>query len=189
MFDIFFLISLLVFSILCFVEFIVFNEEILLALCFFSFFFFCFNSLGSTVFDIFHSRAAKFEADLLISFDATKQSLVKLFENYLISRGFGSKFKILSLITSNYLNAVFKFSAFKLNRTLYSACAAKLSELLAFEAKLLAAFQKKSVSLLLYPLIFQTVKNNLNLLTSLRSSSTLKLSASSAKTLILKSIS
>ena len=43
---------------------------------------------------------------------------------------------------------------------------AKLAELSAFENKLIAIFQEKSVSLLLYPLIFQSVKSSVALLTS-----------------------
>jgi hypothetical protein len=157
-------------------------------LCFFSFFFFCFNSLGGSVFDIFHSRATKFEADLLISFGSTKQSVTKLFDSYLLSRVFGSKFKIMSFISSNYLSVFTKYSVFKLSRTFYSACVSKLSELLAFEAKLLVAFQRKSVSLLLYPLIFQTAKSNLSLLAGLSSKASASVTSMS-KVSILKSLS
>merc|ERR1712194_177029 len=104
MFDIFFIISLFIFSLVCFFEVLIFNEEVLLALCFFCFIFFSFNSLGDSVLDIFQSRAAKFESDLLLSFNLTKQSIVKLFDNYFVSRGFSSKFSVLSLTISNYLN-------------------------------------------------------------------------------------
>ena len=77
MFDIFFIASLFLFSILCFLEFIVFNEEILLALCFFSFIFFSFNTLGDSIFDTFQSRAAKFEADLLLSFGPSQKTYAR----------------------------------------------------------------------------------------------------------------
>jgi len=165
----------------------IFNEEALLALCFFCFIFFSFNSLGDTAVDIFQSRAAKFEADLLLSFDLTKQSVVKLFNNFFVSRGFGSKFKILFLTVSNYLNVYTKYSSFKLTRLFYSASLLKLSELSAFGNKLVTAFQNKSVSLLLYPLIFQTAKSNISLLAGLSSkeSSTTFLT----KVSVLKSIS
>ena len=75
MFDIIFIAFLLIFSLLCFVEFIVFNEEVLLALCFFSFIFFSFNTLSDSVAESFESRALKFENDLLVSFDITKKSI------------------------------------------------------------------------------------------------------------------
>jgi hypothetical protein len=169
MFDIFFIISLFIFSLFCFFEVLIFNEEVLLALCFFCFIFFSFNSLGDSVLDIFQSRAAKFESDLLLSFNLTKQSIVKLFDNYFVSRGFSSKFSVLSLTISNYLNSYTTYSSFKLTRLFYSVSLSKLSELVAFESKLVVAFQKKSVSLLLYPLIFQTAKSNISLLTGFSS--------------------
>merc|ERR1711934_521974 len=136
MFDIFFIISLFIFSLLCFFEVLIFNEEVLLALCFFCFIFFSFNSLGDSVLDIFQSRAAKFESDLLLSFNLTKQSIVKLFDNYFVSRGFSSKFSVLSLTISNYLNSYTTYSSFKLTRLFYSVSLSKLSELVAFESKL-----------------------------------------------------
>ena len=189
MFDIFFIASLFLFSILCFLEFIVFNEEILLALCFFSFIFFSFNTLGDSVFDIFQSRAAKFEADLLLSFGLTKKSLVSKFDNFLSSRGFVSKFKVLSSCVSNYLTVFTKYSSFKLSSVFLSASFAKLAELSAFEGKLIAAFQKKCVSLLLYPLIFQTAKNNVAFLTNIASSGSKVSSEATTKINVLKSIS
>jgi hypothetical protein len=184
MFDIFFLVSLAIFSLLCFLEVLIFNEEVLLALCFFSFIFFSFNSLGDSVLDIFQSRAVKFESDLLLSFNLTKQSVVKLFDNYFLSRGFSSKFKVLSLTVSNYLSFSAKYSSFKFTRLFYSVSLAKLSELVAFEMKLVSAFQKKGISLLLYPLIFQTVKSNTSLLDSLNvTPSTFKANVSVLKSL------
>lgn len=185
MFDIFFIISLFLFSALCFVEFLVFNEETLLALCFFSFIFFSFNSLGDSVVDTFQSRALKFESDLLLSFNLTKQSLIKSFDNYFFSRGFGSKFKILSISVNNYLELSAKFSLFKLTRLFYITCSSKLQELSVFENKLFVSFQNKSVSLLLYPLIFQTAKTNISLLSNLD----IALPTSNIKVSILKSIS
>jgi hypothetical protein len=188
MFDIFFIVSLFIFSVLCFFEVLIFNEEVLLALCFFSFIFFSFNSLGDSVVDIFQSRAAKFESDLLLSFNLTKQSVVKLFDNYFVSRGFSAKFKIISITVSNYLNSTAKYSSLTLNRLFYSISLSKLSELVAFESKLITAFQKKSVSLLLYPLIFQTAKSSISLLANL-SSGTGKSTSFKTKISVLKSIS
>jgi hypothetical protein len=188
MFDIFFIVSLAAFSLLCFFEVLIFNEEVLLALCFFCFIFFSFNSFGDSVVDIFHSRAAKFESDLLLSFNITKASFVTLFVNYFTLRGFGSKFHILSITVSHYLALYTKYSSFKFTRLFHSVCLAKLHELVTFEAKLLLAFQNKGVSLLLYPLIFQTAKSNVSLLSSLSVGTTLPLTFKS-KLSILKSLS
>jgi hypothetical protein len=187
MFDIYFIVSLFIFSVMCFFELIVFNEEILLALCFFSFIFFSFNSLGDSVFDTFQSRAAKFEEDLLISFSATKETLGAKFSSFIASRGFVAKFKVLSACVTNYLTVFTRFYSYKWFAMFYSASLSKLAELSIFETKLIAAFQEKCVSLLLYPLIFQTSKNNVALLTSAVGS--LVKTSSSNKTKILSALS
>jgi hypothetical protein len=62
-----------------------------------------------SIFDTFQSRAAKFEEDLLISFSSSKTSLVSKFSDFLLSRGFFTKFKILQLCVANYLNVFSRF--------------------------------------------------------------------------------
>jgi len=160
-FDLSFIICLFLFSVCCFFELFIFNEEVLLALCFFCFIFFSFNSLGNSVTDIFQSRAAKFEADLLISFNTTKETTCKLFLNFFTSRGFGLKFTVLLIMINNFLRFFQKYSSFTYARSFYLVSLAKLNDLFSFENKITAIFQKKSISLLLYPLIFQSAKPNL----------------------------
>jgi len=164
MFDIFFIVFLFIFSALCFVEFIVFNEEILLALCFFSFIFFCFNTLSDSVYNSFDERASKFESDLLVSYSSSKDSLTNNFQNFFQLRGFNSKFKILLTTIFFYFNQFNQYSKFKFNSSIFSFSFSKLSELFLLDQKLIAAFQKNCISTLLYPLIFKTSKNNINLL-------------------------
>jgi hypothetical protein len=53
-----------------FIEFIVFNEEVLLALCFLAFVFFSNKHLGDSVFSTFDQRAIKFESDIISVFDS-----------------------------------------------------------------------------------------------------------------------
>jgi hypothetical protein len=75
------------------------------------------------------------------------------------------------------------FSMSKLNVNFRSLCFLKLSELIAFELKLISLLQKKSVTSLLYPLIFYSVESSANLslisktkaLSSLVNSSRLKI--------------
>ena len=159
MFDIVFIGFLLFFSLLCFVEFIVFNEEILLALCFFSFIFFSFNTLSVSVFESFESRAAKFESDLLLSFVANKQVFSTTFYNLIESRGFSLKLKSFYL-QLYYLSRMWR--VILLISLLYSgvldASAVKLNELVLLSNKLISTFQKNCVTTLLYPLIFKASK-------------------------------
>jgi hypothetical protein len=172
MFDIYFIVSLLIFSILCFLEFIVFNEEILLALCFFSFVFFCFNLLSDSVFLSFQERATKFESDLLVSFNAIKQSTLSSFDSFLNSRGFSLKTKILLTNINSFFSVLTNYSKYAHFFLFSSICYTKLTELRILNDKLFLEFQKKTISLLLYPLIFQTTKNNLNFLTAINSNIT-----------------
>ena len=171
-FDIYFIVSLLLFSILSFFELIVFNEEILLALCFFSFIFFMFNSMGTTIYDTFQSRATKFEEDLLVSFSISKESLSEKFAGYIASRGFSSKFTILSTGINTYLTTFTSYYSYKSFALFLTASQMKLNELSLFENKLVASFQEKCVSLFLYPLIFTTSKSNIVLLSSSASRAT-----------------
>jgi hypothetical protein len=67
-----------------------------------------------------------------------------------------------------------------------SSSIAKLTELSSFESKLIASFQEKCVSLLLYPLIFQTSTNSLALL---KTSSIVTSSPKAKKVYVLSAIS
>lgn len=120
--------------------------------------------MGDSIFDTFQQRAAKFEEDLLVSFNETKKTLTTKFSNFLKVRGFVSKFQILSACVVNYLTVLKSYNSYNWFATLYVSATTKLSEVLAFENKLLASFQEKSVFLLMYPLVFQTSKNSLSIL-------------------------
>jgi hypothetical protein len=188
MFDISFIAFLFVFSVLCGIEFIVFNEEILLALCFFSFIFFCFNTLSNSVFNSFDDRASKFEADLLVSYGSSKSLLTANFENLLQLRGFNSKFKILLTTIFFYFSQFTSYSVFKFSSSVLTSSASKLSELFLLDQKLIASFQKGCVVNLLYPLIFKTAKTNTALIGA--SLATLKsVSTASSKSKVLKTLS
>jgi hypothetical protein len=145
--------------------------------------------MGNSVFETFQSRASKFEEDLLLSFSLAKQTINNQFTSFMLSRGFVSKFKILSLCVTNFLTIFTKHSTFKLNSLFISYSFSKLTELVILESKLSLIFQKKSVSLLLYPLIFKTSKNNVAFLTDLAFNSTQANKKASFKTSILKSFS
>jgi type IV secretory pathway TrbL component len=94
-------------------DFIVFIEEILLTLGCLSFIFFCFNSLSESIFDIFESRAAKFEEDLLITFGSSKTALISDFNASLKLQFFINKFAILMTSLVSYLSACKTFLGYK----------------------------------------------------------------------------
>jgi hypothetical protein len=85
-------------------DIIVFNEEILLTLCFLSFLFYCFNSLSDSVFSSFEARASKFEQDLLISFGVSKDSLIQEFGTFSKLKSFVGQFNILMSCLLHFLS-------------------------------------------------------------------------------------
>ena len=104
MFEINIILSLFFFILFSFFDFIVFNEEILLTLCFLAFIFFCFSTLSETVFLIFETRALKFEEELLTTFNSSKNLLVSEFNTNLMLQFFINKFTILMVSLIHYLN-------------------------------------------------------------------------------------
>jgi hypothetical protein len=185
MFDAFFVCFLFIFAILCFIEFIVFNEEILLALCFFSFVFFCFNTLSDSVYESFEDRAVKFKSDLLSSYTFARVELVSRFDLFESFRGFCLKYQVLFFSFSAYLACFKKFALINSTSKFKTFSFDKLSELVITDNKLAESFRKNCIAVLLYPLIFKTTKQPA---LSLFSSSTLTL-VSLSKIVYLKSFS
>jgi hypothetical protein len=132
MFDIFFVLSILLFSILSFVEFFVFNEEALLALCFFAFIFFLFNNIGGGVFDSLNSRATKFEYDLLLLFNLEKKKIESNFLNHSSQRAFSLEFLLLSVF-SQFISKFSAYSVFKFESLLFNLASNILHEFLILE--------------------------------------------------------
>ena len=166
MIDITIIISIFLFCLLSALDFIVFNEEILLTLCFLSFIFFCFNSLSESVFDIFESRAAKFEEDLLTTFNSSKNVLISDFNASLKLQFFINKFAILMTSLSSYLSACKTFLEYKSSWIYYQACLAKLNELSVSSKNFISFFQKACITQLLYSLILKKSNNDLTFLVS-----------------------
>jgi hypothetical protein len=182
------ILSLFFFCLLSFFDFIVFNEEILLALCFLSFLFYCFNTLSDSVFNSFEDRASKFESDLLISYSSQKNMLINNFQNFFMLRGFSSKFKILLTTVAFYFKQVSSYAIHKSSSSIFAFSSSKLTELALTDQKLITTFQKNCIITLLYPLILNTTKTNSIRLVSSLISSKLK-SQRKAKTSFLKFLS
>ena len=113
MFEINMVIMLFLFCLLSFFDFIVFNEEVLLALCFLSFLFYCFNTLSESIFLTFEQRAYKFEDDLLFNFTNSKNLLSSDFATNLKLQNFLTKFSILMVCLIHFLNSCFSVLNFK----------------------------------------------------------------------------
>ncbi len=109
------ILSLFFFCLFSFFEIIVFNEEILLTLCFLSFLFYCFNNLSESVAATFDARASKFEDELLTTFANSKNLLSIEFDNRIKIKNFILKFEILMSAIVNYLTMSSDFISYKSN--------------------------------------------------------------------------
>ena len=164
MFEINIILSLFFFILFSFFDFIVFNEEILLTLCFLAFIFFCFNTLSETVFLIFETRALKFEEELLTTFNSSKNLLVSEFNTNLMLQFFINKFTILMVSLIHYLNVCKILLEFKSSWVFYQASLSKLNDLSLSNKKFTILFQKACVIQLLYSLILKKSNNDLTFL-------------------------
>ena len=163
-FDIFFAIFILLTSLLCLFEFIVFNEEILLTFCFLSFIFFCYNALSDTITDSFNSRSLKFESDLLLSYNLLKTDFVDKFNHYNKFEFISAKFKVLLLPISTFLTSLRSVTHYSLIKNFNNAGITKLVDIFISKQLLQANLQKSVVYTMLYPFIFQISNKSLTFL-------------------------
>ena len=158
------ILSIFFFCLFSFFDIIVFNEEILLALCFLSFLFYCFNTLSESVALSFETRAAKFEEDLLSTFDSSKNVLISDFNTSLKQQNFVNKFSILMTSLLHYLTVCSTFLEYKSSWIYHQACISKLNELTIANRNFVTFFQKACVVQLLYSLILKKSNNDLTFL-------------------------
>jgi hypothetical protein len=142
-----------------------------------------FNNVGASIFENLTSRAVKFESDLLQSFSSEKINIQQNFNNFLLSLNFTTKFSILFSLLSSFLSSYSKDLSFKLENSLFSHSISQLTIMSLTEKKLVSFLQKKSVAILLYPLIFKTSKKSMKSLLTF-----LKKDASNSSNSILKSL-
>jgi hypothetical protein len=156
LFDIFFAIFILVSSLLCLFEFIVFNEEILLTFCFLSFIFFCYNALSDTVTDSFNSRSLKFETDLLLSYNLLKTDFVDKFNYYSQFESISSKLKLLLVPITIFLTSLKYIIHHNLTKNFNNIGITKLADIFLNKQALYINLQKSIVYTILYPFVFKT---------------------------------
>jgi hypothetical protein len=158
------IVSIFLLVILSFCDFIVYNEEVLLTVCFLAFLFYCFNTLSESVYSSFESRAAKIEQDLLLTFSSTKASLVSEFQTNLKLVSFFSQINCLLFGLLNFLSVCLTFVDFKHTVVYYQACTAMFNELVLFSANLVQFLRESLVVQLLYSLVLNKTTNDLTFL-------------------------
>lgn len=106
-----------VFLALSFLEIIVFDEELLLAMCFICFMFFAYSYLNQSVDSIFNDRKAKIEIDLLVAFDEKIAQNQKYADKLTLDKVLLSKIQLINVLNNIKINLLFentslKYSAF-----------------------------------------------------------------------------
>jgi len=157
---------IVIYTLFCSLEIVVFNEEILLALCFFSFVFFAYNTLANTVTDIFDQRAKKFKSEFLVSFDLKKNLIMTNFNSNCQNQSVVHSIKCLliaSIINTQLTNKLIVKNMITSVKTTNSL---KLAEFSLLTNKTLNEYKFNCISKLLYPLIFKSSTANINIKTN-----------------------
>jgi len=97
----FILLSVLI-LIASFSEIIIFNEEILLTLCFICFVFFSYRYLGHSLFTMFDDRAKKFEIDILVAFESKHGAISAYVNDLIVSRLISGGLSLFLLTVDSY---------------------------------------------------------------------------------------
>jgi hypothetical protein len=155
-----------------FTEIIVFNDEVLLSLCFIAFVFFAYSSLNKTFFDIFEDRANKFESDLLLAFKAKSDTSIFYMPELLDVKSLDVKQEVFELLATQYIDVTVEVSDKKLLTDSASLLNAKLVEVPAQEQKRFIQAQASCIQTVLYPTIFSLGKDYMTLLKNVKRTST-----------------
>jgi len=149
-----FLVSLLV---LFFTEFIVFNEELLLTLCFLSFVF-CFrNLLQQSFYSFFIDHALKIENDIIVAFSSKQLAISSYLSSLMIAKLFLTNALCLSHLLLHFVSRFFLFQ--KGSRAVFISSLAKagINGWLEYVQTLANALEKSNIQLLYYPIVFKLI--------------------------------
>jgi hypothetical protein len=151
-----------------FLEIIVFNEEVLLALCFIAFVFFAYGYLNKTVFEMFEDRASKFETDLLFAFKTKYSQIVSHSKSLLFSKNeLPSNLLVFEILAVKSISVSEEFTKAKLQSATTDSLSARLNDIFILEQNLAASTKKIFLQKVLYPLIFVLGKDYMSSLKKL----------------------
>jgi len=160
------ILSIFFFCLFSFFDIIIFNEEILLTLCFLSFLFYCFNTLSDSIAISFETRALKFEQELLLTFAGSNDALTTEFNtNNRLQTTFLTSSIVISLFFHS-VSGVLMFFESASSFLYYNISLIKLTELVLLNNNFVIFFQKSCVVQLLYSLILKKSNNDLTFLVS-----------------------
>lgn len=154
MFELYYAVFIFFFSGCCFFEFVVFNEEILLTLCFLFFLFFVFTTVGNSIFENLKERALKIENELFFSFIQNRQTILFNFYKNYITTTLRTKFLIMEKLCLEYLHVFTLWYQTDILKFFTSNTKNELVKFLRLEQKLRVNNNRVSIQNFLYPLFF-----------------------------------
>ena len=122
-----------------FTEILVFNEEILLALCFVSFVFCAFCFLSDTVFSIFAERSAKIESDLAVAYQRKLMSLYQLKQSLVSDKYINVTIGVCSYLDNQLVTSLDLQSVTSIKQVLANDAYRVATDLITLETKLNAS--------------------------------------------------
>lgn len=156
-FQIFILAALIV--IFSFLEIIVFDEEVLLALCFVSFIFFAYSYLNLSIYELFEDRSNKFETDLLIAFEGKYSQMLILSKSFSLDKSLSKKISIVSKLEKASLKTLKASLLMKLNAHINNLVTTLLNDTLTIEKKIAFEVQQNKIERVIYPFIYSSNAN------------------------------
>lgn len=153
-----------------FLELIIFNEEVLLALCFVSFVFFAYSYLNETVASIFSDRASKFEADIITAFEAKYVSITSYANELSLSKALWSALVMIEVFVIEYNTSALNDMKTTNTLAIITTINTKFNEILINERSSKSTSSIASIQSAVYPLIFNVLTKNIKLLTILPNS-------------------
>ena len=150
----------IVILILSLLEVIVFDEEVLLALCFVCFVFFAYGYLNNSIYSLFEERASKIESDLLLSFELTLDQKASQSTKLLADKSLISKLKVFEELESTRFTSLKSDFLLKLESFVYNQTTALLNDSMLIEKSILFNMQQKKLECSIYPFVYSSKKVN-----------------------------
>ena len=144
-----------------FTEVIVFNEEVLLALCFVFFVFCAYSYLNESVTEAFESRATKFESDILAAFQSKYITIVTFSSGLLESKAVLTGFALYEACLISYFAAVSNKLKSSRQVTLISVANQKLAEVSSNNRRIKSLSLQANLESLVFPIVFTLVTKSL----------------------------
>jgi hypothetical protein len=149
----------IVIIIFSFLEVIVFDEEVLLAMCFVCFVFFAYSYLNNTIYSLFEDRSMKIEQDLLLSFEMLLTQKFEYSSKLLADKALTSKLKMFEELEANRFASIKAESLFKLQSFIYNQTAVLLADSTTIEKSILLNMQQKKLECSVYPFVYSSKVN------------------------------